>query len=261
MLLVPPVGEHSLAALAHHDRGAGVLAHRQHAAGRDVRVLQQVARDVPVVRRGLGVIEDGSQLLQVRGTEQVGDVTKGRPAQQRQRLRIDGKKGPAERLPGFHPALGDLPVGGLVVPERQQIHVGELSHSPEFRTASSTNTRDVGRVEEVRKIMPLSRTSRLVWVSATLYGDGVRRRCATRCPRPLVDLLATQCPRLRRQSGSAVAPKLVISMFSGVVSRAPTGTTVGSRREPAPRHLCPTTHLSRRLPSPPLRFSPEPTGA
>src|ERR1700753_1073226 len=62
-----------------------------------------------------------------------------------------------------------------------------------------------------RKFVGVSRTSRLVWVSATLYGDGVRRRCATRCPRPLVDLLATQCPRLRRLSGSAVAPKLFLA--------------------------------------------------
>jgi hypothetical protein len=37
-LLVGAVGEHVPAALAHHDRRAGVLAHRQHAAGRDVRV-------------------------------------------------------------------------------------------------------------------------------------------------------------------------------------------------------------------------------
>src|ERR1700761_52419 len=67
---------------------------------------------------------------------------------------------------------------------------------------SSHDWRDVGRLEEIQKIRGSSRTSRLVWVSATLYGDGVRRRCATRCPRPLVDSLATQCPRLRRLSGS-----------------------------------------------------------
>ena len=74
----------------------------------------------------------------------------------------------------------------------------------------SHDRRDVGRVEEIQKFMTVSRTSRLVWVSATLYGDGVRRRCATRCPRPLVDLLATQCPRLRRLSGGAAALKLVL---------------------------------------------------
>jgi len=59
VLLVPAVGEHVLAALAHHDRGAGVLAHRQHPAGRDARVLEQVTGHVPVVRGGFGVVQDG----------------------------------------------------------------------------------------------------------------------------------------------------------------------------------------------------------
>jgi hypothetical protein len=40
----------TLALLAHDDRGAGVLAHRQHAAGGDVGVLQQIEGDE---RRGL----------------------------------------------------------------------------------------------------------------------------------------------------------------------------------------------------------------
>ena len=59
VLLVPPVGEHVLAALAHHDGGAGVLAHGQHPPGRDARVLEQVAGHVPVVRGGLRVVQDG----------------------------------------------------------------------------------------------------------------------------------------------------------------------------------------------------------
>jgi hypothetical protein len=59
VLLVPAVGQHVLAALAHHDRGPGVLAHGQHAAGRDARVLEQVAGHIAVVRGRFGVIEDG----------------------------------------------------------------------------------------------------------------------------------------------------------------------------------------------------------
>jgi hypothetical protein len=58
VLLVPPVGEHVLAALAHDDGGAGVLAHGQHAPGRDARVLEQVAGHVPVVRGGFRVVQD-----------------------------------------------------------------------------------------------------------------------------------------------------------------------------------------------------------
>ena len=72
--LVVAAGEHPLAALAHHDRGAGVLAHRQHAAGRDVGVLQQVEGDEAVVGRRLGVVEDPAQLREVGGPQPVGDV-------------------------------------------------------------------------------------------------------------------------------------------------------------------------------------------
>ena len=54
----------------------------QHAAGGDVGVLQQVERDEAVVGRGLGVVEDGAQLREVAGPQEVGDVAHGlaRPA-------------------------------------------------------------------------------------------------------------------------------------------------------------------------------------
>ena len=146
VLLVPPVGEDLLAALAHHDRGAGVLAHRQHPARRDVRVLQQVARDVPVVRRRLGVVQDGPQLPQVRGAQQVGDVPERRAAQQRERLRVNFKKVSSERTLGYSSTVGDLPVGGVVVPEREQIGEGKLSHGPSLGPSGDRGRRDVGRV-------------------------------------------------------------------------------------------------------------------
>src|ERR1700722_14905728 len=74
--------------------------------------------------------------------------------------------------------------------------------TPSLGPSSCPNRRDVDRfigapplrLKKFRKIMPQSVTSRLVWVSATLYGDGVRRRCATRCPRPLVDLARHAAP-------------------------------------------------------------------
>ena len=56
--LVVARGEHLLAALAHDDRRAGVLAHRQDAARGDVHVLEQVERDEAVVGARLGVVED-----------------------------------------------------------------------------------------------------------------------------------------------------------------------------------------------------------
>ena len=60
--------------LRHHDRGAGVLAHRQHPARGDVGVLEQVIGDELVVRRRLGVVEDFLELGEMAGPEQVVDV-------------------------------------------------------------------------------------------------------------------------------------------------------------------------------------------
>ena len=101
--------------------------------------------------------------------------------------------------------------------------------------ASGHGWRDVGRVEGTQKISGLSRTSRLVCVSATLYGDGVRRRCATRCPRPLVDLARPAVPpsaeaeRWRRRTrpspaivGSLRVPSPVASSSFAVGGRPPT---------------------------------------
>ena len=71
---VAAAGEHELALLGLHDRGARVLAHRQHAAGGDRRVLQQVEGDEAVVGARLRVVEDVRQLLKVSRPEVVGDV-------------------------------------------------------------------------------------------------------------------------------------------------------------------------------------------
>ena len=46
------------------------------------------------------------------------------------------KKDSPERTRGFNATVGDLPVGGVVVPEREQIGVGELSHVAKLRTAA-----------------------------------------------------------------------------------------------------------------------------
>ena len=47
---------------------------RQHAAGGDARVLQQLERDEAVVGRRLGVVEDRAQLREVAGPQEVRDV-------------------------------------------------------------------------------------------------------------------------------------------------------------------------------------------
>ena len=55
-------------------------------AGGDVRVLQQVERDEPVVRRGLRVVEDPPQLREVRRAQVVRDVVHRLCGEQAQRL-------------------------------------------------------------------------------------------------------------------------------------------------------------------------------
>ncbi|CAB4812544.1 unannotated protein [freshwater metagenome] len=66
-LFVAATGEYVLALLGLHDCSARVLAHRQHAAGGDVCVLEQIERNEAVVAAGLWVVEDAGQLLEMGG--------------------------------------------------------------------------------------------------------------------------------------------------------------------------------------------------
>ena len=86
---------HALALLALDDCSAGVLARGQHAARRDARVLQELDRDEPVVRRRLGIVEDRPQLGEVARSQQVRDVEHRFAGEQRERLGVD----PEELLP------------------------------------------------------------------------------------------------------------------------------------------------------------------
>ena len=65
------------AAFAHDDRGAGVLAHWQDAAGRDIRILEQVQCNKAVIGAGLWVGQNRSKLLEVSWAQQVRDVFDG----------------------------------------------------------------------------------------------------------------------------------------------------------------------------------------
>ena len=95
---VAAAGEHELALLAHHDRGAGVLAGRQHAACGDARVLQQLERDEAVVRRRLGIVEDRAELGEVPGPQEVRDVVHRLAGEQRQRFGVDLEEAAAAGL-------------------------------------------------------------------------------------------------------------------------------------------------------------------
>ncbi len=127
--LVAAGGQHVLALLALHDRGAGVLAAGQHAAGGDVGVLEQLEGDEVVVGRCLGVVEDGGQLGEVAGSEEVGDVAHGLAREQGEGLGLDLQEALAGSLEGGDVVRREQPVGGVVRPERQHVVVDELGHS------------------------------------------------------------------------------------------------------------------------------------
>ena len=138
--LVAAAGEDVLALLAHDDGGAGVLAHRQDPAGRDVRVLEEVERDEAVVGRGLGVVEDAPELREVPRPEQVGDVAHRLARQQGQRLGLDPEERLAGGLEGGDVVLGDEAVGRLVVAQRQKLLELERWHGapPSLSARAST---------------------------------------------------------------------------------------------------------------------------
>ncbi len=72
--LVVAIGDDARALLAHDDGGAGVLAHRQHAAGGDIGVLEEIEGDELVVVAGFLVVEDAAQLLQMPRPQIMVDV-------------------------------------------------------------------------------------------------------------------------------------------------------------------------------------------
>jgi len=118
--LVGAVGEDVAALLAHDDGGAGVLTHRQHAAGGDVGVLQEVIGDELVVAGRLRVVEDAAQLLQMRRAQQVVDVGKGRLRQRPHRLVAHHHHLAAHDGLDPHALERDLAIRRLVGAERKQ---------------------------------------------------------------------------------------------------------------------------------------------
>ena len=110
MLLVLTGGPDVLTALAHDDRGAGVLAHRQDPASGDVGVLQQIESDEAVVGAGFGVIEYRGKLSQVIGAKQVRDVVERLVGEQPQNVGLDGHKRAPAGVDDVDSLGGDKPI-------------------------------------------------------------------------------------------------------------------------------------------------------
>ena len=77
------------ALFCHHDGRAGILAHRQHAPGRDVGILQKVVGDEAVIVRRLRIVEDRGELGEMRRAQQVVDVAERLFRQTSQGLALD----------------------------------------------------------------------------------------------------------------------------------------------------------------------------
>ena len=121
--LVVALGPDEPALLAHDDRGAGVLAHRQHAARRDVGVLQEVERDELVVVARLRVLDDGLERCEMRRAQQMIDVGERGLRERAHRLMRDDQHFTAEDGFDAHALGGELAIGGGVLAEREQRRV------------------------------------------------------------------------------------------------------------------------------------------
>ena len=118
--LVVAVGEHEAALLAHDDGGAGVLAHGQHAAGRDIGVLEKIVGHELVVVARLGIVEDRAQLLEMPGPQQMINVAEGGFGERAQRLAFDHHELSAAHALEPHALARELAIGRLVLAEREQ---------------------------------------------------------------------------------------------------------------------------------------------
>ena len=119
---------HAPALLGHDDRGAGVLAHGQHAAGGDVGVLQQIVGDEAVIVGRLGVVENGRELFQMAGPQQMIDVRKRRFGQKPQRLRFHRQNIRTPKPVDRDEIAGQLAIGRCIWREGKHLGFGRFGH-------------------------------------------------------------------------------------------------------------------------------------
>ena len=114
--------------LAHDDRGAGVLAHGQDAAGGDVGVLQEIPGDEMVVGRGVLVVQDACQLPQMCRPQQMGAIVKGLCRQLGQPGAFHGQDVGAVEFFDTDMVRRERPVFRRVVVEREHFVIAGFGH-------------------------------------------------------------------------------------------------------------------------------------
>ena len=130
--LVLAVGPDLAALLAHDDGGAGVLAHRQHAAGRDIGVLQQIIGDELVVRGRLGIVENLAELGEMAGAQQMVDVDEGLFGELADRLARDAQDLAVADLLDADALAAQLAIRRRVLAEREEIDM-RIGHDQRLR--------------------------------------------------------------------------------------------------------------------------------
>ena len=118
--LVLPVGEDEAALLGHHDRRARVLAHRQHAAGRNVGVLEQVVGDELVVRGRFRVVENFGELREMARAQEMIGIDRRFFREPADRFAVHDQEFVVAHLLDAHAFSGDQTIGRLVFSEREE---------------------------------------------------------------------------------------------------------------------------------------------
>lgn len=103
---------------------AGVLAHGQDAARRDIRVLQQIEGDELFVRRHLRIIKDAAELREMTRAKQMVDVDERLLAEKTDRLAIDDQNIGDECMLDANTIRAHLFVGRRIGPEREEGVIG-----------------------------------------------------------------------------------------------------------------------------------------
>ena len=143
---VVAAGPHVLALVADHDRRARVLAARQHATRRDVRVHEQLERDEAIVGGGLWIVEDLAQLREVSGAQQMGDVVEGFGREPHERLGLDLQDLAPARANHPDEVPPELAIGGRVLAEFEQLLEAESGHASTLRVVTRPRGPSRGRM-------------------------------------------------------------------------------------------------------------------
>ncbi len=132
--------EHAVALLALHDRGAGVLAPGEDPTRRDRGVLQQVEGHELVVRRRLGIVEDGPQLGEVARPQQVRDVAHGPGGELHEHLGLDAEEALTAELDRVDATKLQPLVRRVVGNGGEQLLEHEFRHGADFRAPDRGGT-------------------------------------------------------------------------------------------------------------------------